>query len=84
MRSQLGAACSIGLLISGISAANASPSVLTLPSPTSIEKVDWVRICDRDGDRCRRVWRGDRDDRRGWEHRDWRWWRNHRRDRDRD
>jgi len=45
---------------------------------SNVEKVYWRRVCDRDGDRCRRVWVRDDDRRSHW------WWRLRHRDRDRD
>ena len=78
MRSYLIAICLVALLLGSHSPARALP--LTGPpevTAVKVEKIDWVRRCDRDGDRCRRVWVRDRDDWRGW-----RWWRWHRRDRD--
>ena len=45
-----------------------------------VQNIDWRRVCDRDGDRCRRVWVRDRDDRiiLRFGDRDRNWWRERR------
>ena len=69
MRKFLLASAAIGALSLGaaITAAQASPllggKLTAQESSSAVEKIWWKRVCDRDGDRCRRVWiRRDRDD----------------------
>lgn len=55
--------------LSSIGSANAMPSFssgVAAANAPAIEQIDWRRVCDRDGDRCHRVWVDhDRDDRWG-------------------
>jgi len=66
----LASAAFASLILSTIGGANAAPAFgfgLSAPHAATVEQVDYRRVCDRDGDHCRRVWVGDRDDRRwGW------------------
>ena len=45
---------------SAVSAAQAVPALATKPAATdansAVQNIWWRRVCDRDGDRCHRVW----------------------------
>ena len=63
------AACSAIALGFALTEANAAPTlsgrIAATGANTDLQNIWWRRICDRDGDRCRRVWvREDEDDRR--------------------
>ena len=79
------AALGVLALGSAVSTAQAAPfsnAGITVENTGGAQKVWWKRVCDRDGDRCHRVWirddydrpllrfrLGDRDD---WRRREWR------------
>jgi len=66
----LASAAFAALMLGTVGGANAAPALgiglSGIQSGPAIEQVDWRRVCERDGDRCRRVWVGDRDDHRHW------------------
>ena len=72
-----------------IGAAQALPIGDKTAASSVVQNIEWRRVCDRDGDRCRRVWVRDRDEGfvfRFGRDRDWRREREHdeRRERRRD
>ena len=70
------AALALGGAFASAQAAPALGTGLSISHDGSVvDKVWWKRVCDRDGDRCRRVWIGDRDrDDHGWRWRRWCRW----------
>ena len=62
MRNVLIGATALGMLAFGLamSTVEAAPVVggqaIAQAAPTNVDHVWWRRVCDRDGDRCHRVW----------------------------
>ena len=62
MRNFLLASAALSTLALGVAATAvqaapvASVQAIAQAAPTNVDHVYWRRVCDRDGDRCRRVW----------------------------